>query len=571
MKILSMTATFGKLEHETLTLKPGLNIITAPNEWGKSTWCAFLVAMLYGIETRQHTTKAVLADKERYAPWSGKPMSGRMDILWQGRAITLERSTKGRTPLGVFQAYETGTGLPVAELTAENCGQTLLGVEKEVFLRGGFLRLNDLPLTQNEDLRRRLNALVTTGDERGDGERLAQKLNKLKNEIWVNRSKGLLPQVRQQLEAVQQKLQQLAELKEELAALQEAEGKLRAQQTQVSARLEQQLPQSPMPLCPVPGCNDPDAAEAQVKRLLCERARLAALLEKKQFPLWTVGLVLLALAPFVYTVHKIGALALALLGLGTVVVGLVLGANSRSEKDRARQQLSQLVIPPPEVMAAYRRDFWAYRSGLLALQDTVQTRRALEACTEERSRLQLRMGSCQGQMTALGSEEDLHHQEQTLLRRCEELETTYSAVILAQNTLAEATAQLQKRFAPRISRRAKQLLGSLTGGRYDRLNLTDELRLEVGAEDEDILRSPLWRSDGTADQLYLAVRLAVAEELTPHAPLVLDDALVRFDDARLTAALEVLREQAEEKQILLFTCQGREQAILGGLEHGNTE
>ena len=36
-----MTATFGKLENNTLTLMPGLNIIEAPNEWGKSTWCAF--------------------------------------------------------------------------------------------------------------------------------------------------------------------------------------------------------------------------------------------------------------------------------------------------------------------------------------------------------------------------------------------------------------------------------------------------------------------------------------------------------------------------------------------------
>ena len=53
MKIYSMTATFGKLEHATLTLKPGLNVIHAPNEWGKSTWCAFIAAMLYGIDTRE--------------------------------------------------------------------------------------------------------------------------------------------------------------------------------------------------------------------------------------------------------------------------------------------------------------------------------------------------------------------------------------------------------------------------------------------------------------------------------------------------------------------------------------
>ena len=71
MTIYKMTATFGKLEHDTLTLEPGMNIIHAPNEWGKSTWCAFLMAMLYGLDTRSKTTKTALADKERYAPWSG--------------------------------------------------------------------------------------------------------------------------------------------------------------------------------------------------------------------------------------------------------------------------------------------------------------------------------------------------------------------------------------------------------------------------------------------------------------------------------------------------------------------
>ena len=93
MKILSMTATFGKLSHQPLSFQPGLNVITAPNEWGKSTWCAFLVAMLYGIDTSARNTKATLADKERYAPWSGAPMSGRMDLCWNGRDITIERTT----------------------------------------------------------------------------------------------------------------------------------------------------------------------------------------------------------------------------------------------------------------------------------------------------------------------------------------------------------------------------------------------------------------------------------------------------------------------------------------------
>ena len=63
------------------------------------------------------------------------------------------------------------------------------------------------------------------------------------------------------------------------------------------------------------------------------------------------------------------------------------------------------------------------------------------------------------------------------------------------------------------------------------------------------------------DQLYLALRLAVAEELTPNAPLILDDALVRFDDQRMRAAVEILWELAQNRQVICFTCQGRENDV----------
>ena len=76
----------------------------------------------------------------------------------------------------------------------------------------------------------------------------------------------------------------------------------------------------------------------------------------------------------------------------------------------------------------------------------------------------------------------------------------------------------------------------------------------------------MWRSDGTVDQLYLALRLAVAEELTRDTPLILDDALARFDDTRLAAALELLTREAEQRQVILFTCQNREKQYLGSAE-----
>ena len=233
MRIYKMTATFGKLQNEVLTLEPGLNIITAQNEWGKSTWCAFLIAMLYGLDTRAKSTKTTLADKERYAPWSGAPMEGRIDLNWNGRDITIERRTRRRVPLGEFSAYETESGLPVEELNAGNCGEVLLGVEQSVFRRAGFIRQADLPMTQDEALRRRLNALVTTGDESGAADRLAENLKSLKNACRYNRT-GLLPQAEREKDAIYSKIEdydrldeQCGKLKQRLGEIAQWEGQLK--------------------------------------------------------------------------------------------------------------------------------------------------------------------------------------------------------------------------------------------------------------------------------------------------------------------------------------------------------
>jgi hypothetical protein len=193
-----------------------------------------------------------------------------------------------------------------------------------------------------------------------------------------------------------------------------------------------------------------------------------------------------------------------------------------------------------------------------------ETARLLADAKFEQHQLQRKLGHCQGQMEALGLEEPLHQQLEAVNARLVRLEDTYKALEIAQMTLQEASKELQRRFAPRISRRTQELFGKMTVNRYDRLKLGEDLSLSAGARGEDTLHEALWRSDGTMDQLYLALRLAVAEELTPQSPLILDDALVRFDDTRLASALEILEDCAETRQVILFTCQSREASLQKG-------
>lgn len=704
MRIYSMTATFGKLEHQTLTLEPGLNILQAPNEWGKSTWCAFLFHMFYGIDTRAKSTKASLADKERFAPWSGSPMSGRIDLNWQGRDITIERRSKGRLIFGDFRAYETATGLELPELNAANCGQLLLGVEQSVFARAGFLRLSDLPVTQDDALRRRLNDLVTTGDESGTADKLRQNLKELKNKCRYNRS-GLIPQAEEQRARLQAQLDELQELSSQSqrlrqqqatleqqlddlenhklallhtasaahgakltqaqAAAQQAEADCRAleercaalptaqeaqEALQTGAQLQkkwQELQMTPLPSKPeapaLPMCYvNLSASEAQKQAQ--KDAEQDTLLKKscRKPPLWhflPAAVLLAAGAGLLVARLTWGWIALgggAVAALIALVLRLVLLGKCRAAQQELkalnalyaplRPDQGQLYVEKIEkyqqALAEYTRltedrqaktadlqaeirqfspngdltaalDDWrqiladqealtaarqrreelgSYADALEAVAKPAppaprpdfltfpmaQTEAALERGRQELQRIHRLLGQNQGRAEALGQEDALQAQIKALNARLHRLEETYYALELAQNALATAASELQRRFAPRIAKRAQELFARMTGGRYDRLSLAEDLSLHAGAQDEDTLRSALWRSDGTVDQLYLALRLAVAEALTPEAPLILDDALVRFDDERLAAAMDILAEEAQNKQVLIFTCQGRE-------------
>ena len=219
MKIKSMTATFGALENARLEPGPGLTLIHAPNEGGKSTWAAFWRTMLYGIDTRDRDRKGYLADKNRYQPWSGAPMEGEIELELEGRNITIRRGPRGNTPFGAFSAVYTGTQEPVPGLTAFNCGELLTGAGPEVFSRSVFLGSGGLALTSAPELERRIAALVTSGEEDVSFSQAMARLKDWRNRRQVNKSVGQIPKLEGALSQVQGELAQLEEISAQAARL----------------------------------------------------------------------------------------------------------------------------------------------------------------------------------------------------------------------------------------------------------------------------------------------------------------------------------------------------------------
>jgi len=148
------------------------------------------------------------------------------------------------------------------------------------------------------------------------------------------------------------------------------------------------------------------------------------------------------------------------------------------------------------------------------------------------------------------------------------------AARLAMEVLEQAITEVQSSLVPRIEARASGLFKALTGGRYEGLEINpgaEMLTVQPRLAGEVLPGRIL--SGGAADQMYLAVRLALNEALQgpDPLPLILDDPFLTFDRTRLGYALEVLLDLSARQQIVLVTKDEvlRDLAIKAGLAIGS--
>ncbi|MCJ9748024.1 ATP-binding protein, partial [Neorhizobium sp. SHOUNA12A] len=142
-----------------------------------------------------------------------------------------------------------------------------------------------------------------------------------------------------------------------------------------------------------------------------------------------------------------------------------------------------------------------------------------------------------------------------------ELARRWVVLKLAAGLLASSMEAYRERQADPVMQRAGQVFADLTGGRFSRLvqvyDEKDELQLAVERKTGEQVRLP-GLSEGTGDQLYLALRLAFLEDYCSRnepAPLILDDIFQTFDDERTAAGIRTLAAAGERFQTVLFTHQ----------------
>ena len=215
MKLRSLQGHFGNMNGRKIEFTDGFSHLVLPNGWGKSTLCAFLRVMLYGLDTSKRDTQQTLSDKTRYIPQDGHAMGGRLEIEWNGRRIAILRQTGKGGPMQDFDAFYMDTGEKCRLLTAKNCGQVLLGMGEDAFLSSMMVDGEDMK-RPSEELQELLTSMAQTGDATGSTSKALTQLDCWRLDIQSGRGHGELPDAQREQAVLEEQLEQLERLSHDI-------------------------------------------------------------------------------------------------------------------------------------------------------------------------------------------------------------------------------------------------------------------------------------------------------------------------------------------------------------------
>lgn len=448
---------FGGLTDKYFEFSDGLNVITLPNEGGKSTVAEFIRVMLFGVNSLRFN------QRKKYMPFDSTVMGGEICVEADGEEYIIKRSFGSRKSDDKISVVNKSSGIFKKELAADDVGSLLLGINGDTFDNTCYIK--QLCCAVNDDKTSEIQ-LKLINLSQGSGEDYSYKkavsiLDSAARELTGSKGK---------MRRVKDKLNEIAVLKSEKKSLE----------------------------------NEIEVCKNELHKTVSQKPAESLSLRKSAVA-FVAAAFFAALSLFVKPMFTLPFCALF------VFVGTVLLLNGRKN--------SALLIEN-----AKKTGFYESR---------------LQSLTEKFNSIDV-------------SEYEFYVSE------LERLNSALSDIEYARNCLSEAFFELQKDYAPRLNKTACEIFSKITGGKYIEFLADDSYGVSVRDAKNRLFESE-YVSCGTFDQIYFSLRIALAKLIAPGVPMVLDDSFALYDDERLKSSLSCLKSL--DRQVLLFTCHGRESAL----------
>lgn len=521
MRLLELDIkNFGKFHNRIIEFQDGLHLVCGGNEAGKSTIHTFIRAMLFGLE-RKRGRGSANDTFSRYEPWeNGNYYAGGLRFICGGKQFYLQRNFDRYAKKALLVCETDGEELSVedGDLDVLLDGLTEASYENTLYI-------GQLHAPTSRALAAELKNYAASYYVTGDSDiNLAGALEYLsaKKKAVDREAKQVLFEKQKKRDAAEQEASYV------WRELHHIDNKIE----EVREELERRE------LKEEEGTGEDELENEWVKRRFTDVLRPA---KWRVHPVEILVILVLIILAFVLLPNPLNSFVTVVVALlGAIYIWNRMKIGRRGQETEPEEILEGIV--PEEELVSTDKLIWE-----------------LEHLTGERKEKQVEYDNFQEQLQELDEVGD----EYLKLNKRRE------ALLLAAKRLEDVSCDMQKELTVHLNQRASEIIETITDGKYERLSVDENLRMGLLYQGRHVAMEQV--SQGTLEQVYFALRMAVAELLYDEKyPVILDDTFVFYDDVRLEKTLRWLAGCG--RQVILFSCQNREEEILrrNGIHYAKT-
>lgn len=615
---------FGKFNHKSLPLEPGLNIIYGENEAGKTTLHTFIRGMLFGIE-KQRGKASGKDSYSKYEPWDNPSnYQGMMRIENDGVTYRIERNFSRQYKS--FKVINEDMGV---ELSPEEIDDLFMGLDESCYYN--TISISQLGSATDKELEvilknyaanlgstksMEINIKEAFADLDAQKKKIMQD-NKIGQEEIIQKS---LNNAKEQLElsereqqtiiaSVEQKKETAArfsERKKELSTL----DKKRLEELEKHNSRKDKLYQDVMSYTSDVEKNTATLDKIKEHKAELERQMLEKgidnsetmenlydkVINRSNMP---VAFIIMALA-FIgaaigFAMGSIQFLAFreywikpAVCLCGAIVcllLAVIRYYMNKKRKKKKLEALKELRLVLDRLEAAKHEELYtkrqldSKREALNNTQEQILKEEEWETDAEDYSEdikeieekereindviSKARWALEQKKENDIQTEKRIEELEERL-KNIQNAKMEIEAIEEAKRSIEDIAGEIRNSFGKKLNERASYYMSKITNGKYNRLTIDEKLNITINSK--KALISALKLSKGTIEQVYMALRLAAADIIfdKDKKPILLDDAFVMYDNKRMGNTLKFMAENME--QVILFSCHTREKVMADKLE-----
>lgn len=583
---------YGNLSNKEINLDNKINIIYGKNEAGKSTLLNFIESMFFGAN--KNKGKKLIPDFDRYNPWNNGEYSGTIDYqLENGEEFHIYRDFKKKNPqilnkLGKDISQEFNIDKKNGnQFFTEQTGMDRSLIDSTIITEQNQVELDEG--TQNQLLQKIAN-LSESGEEELSYKKIMDKLNKiLLNEVGTERSQlkplnitiSKIDDYQNKIQDIKQYENERFEITQEIADIQEEinkESENRNIYDEVKKIIDNDKIEQEKIDEKYKTVKENKAKIEQYKEELDKTENEKNAERKKHIKIRILANVILSIIAIslVFLPRNIILVAIPILIVLFIIINMKHSKNENNTSELKNkleflQNTTNSVENEIKTMQdeLYKKDE-AEKNRIITkcnnedisslfsskIDEVIsENTRSVEQNEIKKHKLEIDKQEIEKKFEKLAEyEENLEIEK----RRLEELEHKQKIIKETMEILNKSYEDMKENVAPKFNKNLSKNIEVFSNEKYKEITITDKIFVKLD-NGENVPIEKL--STGTIEQIYLAFRLSVIEEISKEKmPIVLDEAFAYYDDERLLQTLKFL--DIISNQIIILTCTKREKSLL---------